>query len=229
MNKIIRDNSKRSNNILIAFLVFSIIYVASISISLYQNSVLRDHPNAIDKIEFTDLLVGLVGIAQTIIFIVCIVLFLRWIRRAYGNLIRLNYYPLDYSETGSVWGYFIPFVNWVRPISTTKEIFINTQRAIKKHNSNYQMQQDSSFIIFWWVAYLINGAIGRYASKQYNKAFDIESYIEANNIMVVSDVISFIPLALVIYLIVKLSKLETLLLETYLSNKEINTIGIEEH
>lgn len=124
--ELIRNNAQRSKNALLGFLLFGIVYLISIIISLYQNSILENHPDDIEKLEFTDLLTSTIGIAQIASFIVCIVLFLMWFRRAYGNLIRLNYNSLEYFETGSVWGYFIPFINWVRPIRTVKEIFINT-------------------------------------------------------------------------------------------------------
>lgn len=224
----IRNNEQRSKNALIAFLIFGIAYLTSIGISLYQNSVLKNYPDNIDKIEFTDMLTSIIAIIQVSSFIVCIVLFLMWFRRAYGNLIRLNYNSLEYSETGSVWGYFIPFVNWVRPISTTKEIFINTQRAIKRHNDQYSMQQETSFINFWWITYIISGGIDNFASRSFNRANDIPSYIEANNMMMISDLISFIPLALVIYVVIKISKLESLLLETHSSRSVIDEIGMKE-
>lgn len=224
----IRNNSSRSKNALIGFMIMGIVLLFSSITTLYQNSVIKNHPEDLEKLELTDYLSMVSGITQLVIFIVCIVLFLMWFRRAYGNLIRLNYNSLEYSETGSVWGYFIPFVNWIRPISTAKEIFINTQRAVKRHNDNYNMQQDTSFIIFWWVSYLINGVFSRYVTKKYDKAFDLESIAEANNLMIISDILTFIPLALVIYFIVKISKLETLLLETYSSRSIIDEIGIKE-
>lgn len=226
--EIIRKNEQRSKNALLSFIIFGLAYLASIVIGLYQNYILEKYPDDINKIEFTDFLTSIIAIIQVASFIGCIVCFLMWFRRAYGNLIRLNYKSLEYSESGAVWGYFIPFVNWVRPISTTKEIFIDTQRAIKKYNDNYHMQQETSFINFWWITYLISGVFDNFASRSYNRANDIPSYIDANNMMIISDLISFIPLVLVIYVVIKISKLEALLLETYSSRSVIDEIGVNE-
>lgn len=226
--ELIKNNEQRSKNALLGFLFLGIVYLVSITISLYQNYILRNYPENIEKLEFTDLLTSTIGIAQIASFILCILLFLRWFRRAYGNLIRLNYHSLEYSETGSVWGYFIPFMNWVRPIRTAKEIFIYTQKAIKRHNDQFSLKQETSFISLWWISYIISGIIENFASKSYDKTTDASSFIEANNIMMVSDLISFIPLAFVIYLIFKISKLEHLLLETHSSRSIIDEIGLTE-
>lgn len=229
--EVIKDNTKRGKNIILAFIVAAGIDILSILIIFYQNSILPAYDLGEvsgEKIELLDYIVSASGIAQFISNVVIIILFLSWFRRAYGNLIRLKYNQLEYTETSVVWGFFIPLISLVRPIKTAKEIYIYTQRAIKHNNDSYQIKNGVSFIPLWWIAYIINGMIGNYTSKVYDKANTIQLYIEANNIYMFSDVCNIIAICLALFMINKITKLESLFNEVYYSRTAVDEIGILE-
>ena len=134
---------------------------------------------------------------------------------------------MDYTENGAVWGYFIPFVNWVRPVKTMKEIFIKTQKAIKQYDSTLVLESSTTFIGAWWLIYIANGVIGNFASKAMNRASTIDEFVDANNIYIVSDLVDILSIALAVIVIQKISKLELLLKNIDTSLSLIDQIGTE--
>lgn len=228
-NKLIRDNTLRSKHVLILFAVLAGIDVLSIGLSSYQNSVLKAYEigeYSDDYITNLDSATMFLGILQFICIITIIVLFIKWFRRAYGNLIRLEI-KMDYTENGAVWGYFIPFVNWVRPVKTMKEIFIKTQKAIKQYDSTLVLESSTTFIGAWWLIYIANGVIGNFASKAMNRASTIDEFVDANNIYIVSDLVDILSIALAVIVVQKISKLELLLKNIDTSLSLIDQIGTE--
>jgi len=229
-NKLVKDNSIRSKNTLILFAVLAGIDALSVGLSFYQNSVLKAYELGEYSDEYItnlDYATMFLGILQFICIITIIVLFIKWFRRAYGNLIRLEI-NMDYTENGAVWGYFIPFVNWVRPVKTMKEIYIKTQKAIKAYDSTLVLDQNTSFIVLWWVIYIANGVVGNFASKAMNRASTIDEFVDANNIYIVSDLIDILSIALAVIVIQKISKLELSLKKVDKSMSLIDQIGTEQ-
>ena len=226
--KLINDNSLRSKHTIIIFGIIALIDFTSIALNLYQNSVLKGYElgeYSDEHIELLDYVVSVLGIIQLLVFVITIVLFIKWFRRAYGNLIRLGV-NMDYNENSAVWGYFIPFVNWVRPVKTMKEIYLKTQHLIKDYNSNIIVDQNTGFIALWWIAYLINGFVANFATKKMNRADTIEAFIDANNMYIFSDLFDIVAVGLAIYVVQKISKFELALMETDTSMSLIDQIGI---
>jgi len=227
MKEQIRDNSERSKDITMVFYAFIVINIIAILLVIFQSYILKDYngaPADISKIELLDLFIPIVRYAQVGIHIVAIIFFLRWFKRAYGNLIR-RYQPMEYSENGAVWGFFIPIVNFYRPITTAKEIYLKTQYSIKEYNSNLRIDTDTSFISLWWIVVIVNRFFASYTNNRYRDALDINSFIEANGYAIISDVINIISIVLVLYVIHKITKVETLLKDTNESVSEIDEIG----
>jgi len=228
-NELVKDNTLRSKYVLILFAALAGIDAISVGLNFYQNSVLKGYEvgeYSDEYINNLDYATMFLGILQFICIITVIVLFIKWFRRAYGNLIRLEI-KMEYTENGAVWGYFIPFVNWVRPIKTMKEIYLKTQKAIKEYDSTLVLDQNTSFITMWWIIYLANGVVGNFASKAMNRATTIDEFVDANNIYIVSDLIDILSVALAVIVIQKISKLELSLKKADKSMSLIDQIGTE--
>jgi len=227
MEEEIRDNSERSKDITLVFYVFIAINAITILLIIYQSFVIQNYannPSDISTIEILDIIVPIMRIAQFVIYIISIVFFVRWFKRAYGNLIR-KHQPMEYSENGSAWGFFVPIVSLYRPITTAKEIYLKTQYAIKEYNSNLKIDTDTSFIALWWIFMIFNNIFASYASRKYDKAFDIPSFVDANAYSIISDVIDIIGIVLALYVIHKITKVETILRKTNETVTGIDEIG----
>ncbi|WP_203256770.1 DUF4328 domain-containing protein [Hyunsoonleella ulvae] len=223
----IKDNTLRGKQILVMFVILAVIDILSAAFNFYQNSVLSDYTDGAyddDFIELLDVVSMIIGIIYFLSFVLTVIFFIRWFRRAYGNLIRLNI-NMEYEESGAVWGYFIPFVNWVRPIKTMKEIYIKLQDTLKNYDSSFFVNKETSFIVVWWLVYIFNGLVGNYASRVMNRATDIDSFIQANNIYIFSDLFDIVAITLAIMVVMKISKLELLLKNSDTSLSVIDQIG----
>ncbi|WP_452221128.1 DUF4328 domain-containing protein [Lacinutrix salivirga] len=227
----VKDNTQRAKNVIIAFAALALIDILSILLGLYQNKVLEGYNigNYTEQdIDQLDTYVAYLAIIQTATIIVLIVIFIMWFRRAYENLIALDV-KMNLSGNGAVWGFFIPFLNWVRPIQTVKEIFIKTQNTLKNYNESTIVNTNTSFIVAWWIVYLINGAISNVASRSIEKADTIEKYIDANYIYIFSDSWDLLAIGLAIIVVNTISKLEVKLKNTDTSTSLIDQIGSREN
>jgi len=230
MEEEIRDNSQRSKDAMMIFIAVICINVIFMLITIYQSSVLNDFSFSKDEIEtihFLDNVIMIANLIQIVIYIVSIVFFLRWFKRAYGNLIR-RHQPMEFSETGAVLGFFIPIVFWFRPYQAGKEIFLKTQYAIKEFNSSFKIDTDASFVGLWWFIYWANTIFVGYTSRKLEAALeagDIPAFLNANGYAMISKVTAIISVLSVMHLIRKISKLETQLKETGASVSEIDDIG----
>ncbi len=224
----LRDNTDRSKHILIIFAILAFIDVSQIGFHLYQNNVLNGYENgeySIELIESLDIVSVVIGLLQSVCIIFAIVFFIRWFRRAYGNLIRLGV-SMEYNENIAVWGYFIPFINWVRPIKTMKEIYTKTQDTLKNYDTSLIVDNNTGFIVLWWVFYIGNGVVSNYAAKRLNRAETIEAFVEANNAYIISDLVDLASITLAIVVIQKIAKLELSLKNADKSLSVIDQIGM---
>ena len=227
-NKLIKDNTLRSKYVLISFTFLAVIDMLSISLNLYQNSVLKGYETddySDELITNIDYATMFIGILQFIGFIAIAVLFIKWFRRAYTNLIRLEI-KMEYTENAAVWGYFIPFINWVRPVKTMQEVYVKTQNAIKTYDPTLILDRNTGFITAWWITYLINGFIANYASRTMTRANTIDNFVAANNNYIIADLFDIASITLAVIVVQKIAKLEFSLKKVDKSVSLIDQIGI---
>lgn len=104
---------------------------------------------------------GFIGIAQVVVHLTTVVLFLMWIHRAHRNLSALGARNLRFSSGWAVGYWFIPIMNFFRPYQVVKEIWKasdpNTDPA---DASSWQNATTSSVIGWWWAFWLIYNFVG---------------------------------------------------------------------
>jgi hypothetical protein len=94
---------------------------------------------------------SILGIFILLLQIVGAVFFIRWFRRAYANLHRLETVKVDHAESWAVWSWFVPILNFFRPYQILIEIWEKTQEAYKgKDNYDSRWQVD-----LWWMLFLL--------------------------------------------------------------------------
>jgi hypothetical protein len=98
--------------------------------------------------------------------------FLRWFYLAYRNLQELEHTHLRYTPGWAVWGFLIPFVNYVRPYQVMRDLWRQLDVAASNSFSTTMLPQvHESNLGRWWGAYLvfnIVGAIGEVAASNVN-------------------------------------------------------------
>lgn len=100
-----------------------------------------------------------IGFIQFGLFIVTAIAFLFWIHRAHKNLPVLGARDLKFSSGQAVAGFFIPFLNFVRPHQVVTEIWKASDPSVEE-GTGWQFITAPFLITFWWLAYLASGFIG---------------------------------------------------------------------
>ena len=144
----IKDNSKRAKNLLIVFwILVGFNFIGLISGYLEYDLLLRIGAGDLytdEEITNSDLRQSILGISQTVISILSVVFFIYWFRRAYANLHRSGLTYLKYEESMALWAWFIPILNWFRPVKIMNEIWTETQEKIKKFDSGFVLSSGTS-------------------------------------------------------------------------------------
>ena len=211
------DNSKRAKNLLIVFWIIVGLTFAGLFTGYNELQILKNVQMGViiseQEAYTSDLIQMVMGMAQFVIYILSVVMFLNWFRRAYGNLHRVGVKNLKNGETMAVWAWFIPIVSLFKPVQIMNEIWTKTQRKIQELDTSYSIKSVGLIIGLWWTLHIISNLIGRYILKTAFKDETIEQLIEASQATLISDSMQ-IPEALLVVLIVsKLSKIELKLAE----------------
>lgn len=214
---ILWDNSVRSKNLLIVFWILIGSTLIGLLPAYNEINLLESLKNGeyIDDATLvaSDNIQGFVGIFQTILYIVSVVVFLNWFRRAYANLNRLNI-STEYEESMAGWNFVIPILSLYRPYKTMVEIWKKTQAKAKTLNTNFIKNNNSYAISFWWALFIISNFIGRYIMKIAFKDETIEQILHGSQAIFFSDIMQIPEALLVIYIVKSISKMETTVAES---------------
>ena len=204
-------NTERAIILLKVF--YAIIFVTIINIIgefLYLNYLKTNFKN-IDLESFSNIEIfqSVIGIIFLIVYVLTIVYFLKWFRRAYGNLHRVDFLRVEHQEKMALWGWIIPIICLWRPLGIMKEIDFKTQMAVKKLNPSFEVKNNKILIHSWWALYIISIFFGRYFLKSmFNENQTIEGLIEFTQISIMSDILQIIEAILVIFIVRNISKNE---------------------
>lgn len=86
------------------------------------------------------------------------VVFCCWWYRVATNLRALQALELTYSPSASVWAFFIPFINIVRPANVGQEIWKASDPALTTNDAFYRRRiPETSLVSTWWTCLVIAG------------------------------------------------------------------------
>lgn len=220
----LKDNSERAKILLLTFKIYIGFIVVALISGWMQLDLLQDYLNGepIDDsaADANDIREMIVAIIQTVGYIVTIVVFLNWFRRAYGNINRLGM-KTNYSESMSVWYFFIPIISLFRPVKIMNEIWSKTQKKIKSLDANYYIDKNSYLIVFWWTLFICSNLLGNYLFRSSLSDVTVEDFISTTKGHLLSDFLQIIE-AIFVILIVK----KTILFDAKINQiLEIETIS----
>ena len=159
--KVLKDNANRSKKLIeilkislwVNIVMFPLYIWQYFIYSKYNFDPLLDswefYPEGYDEPSF-DIVLGITAIIYMVVFIICIVRFIKWFRRAYFNIeaAGLN---IDNSESAAAWSWFIPIYNFFAPYQIMKEIWIKTQKSYTEN-----LKPTNNLIGMWWGAWVIS-------------------------------------------------------------------------
>lgn len=97
---------------------------------------------------------GLLGFASMLLFVAAMIGILLWLHRARQNLVDAGLEELRYSPGWSVGSFFVPFVNFVVPFLSMRELYN------RSHGEIPELAQSSvSSVASWWTCHVVGSLV----------------------------------------------------------------------
>ncbi len=139
------------------------------------------------------------GMAQLGLIVTCAIIFLMWFHRAHKNLKAGGLNDLRYTPGWAVGGFFVPFLNLVRPFQVMKEVWIGSARLSGDVEAE---SRPAPLVGWWWALFLISSVLGNASARFVDTAETPEGFLVAVRVMLASDLMD-LPAALVALLLVR--------------------------
>jgi len=144
----------------------------------------------------------IIGLLQFLEFVVTGIFFLMWIHRAHRNLPALGAQGLKYSPGWAVGGFFVPFLNIVRPFQVVKEIWKASGPDVHSGDaSSWQYSSTSPLLGFWWASWILFSFLGQIGLRMSFRARSVDQLLIASRFNILSDALSAVCAVLVIVII----------------------------
>ena len=130
----------------------------------------------------------MLGAIQTLLLVSCMIAFLMWFHRAHKNLGAAGLEDLEYSPGWAVGGFFVPFLNLVRPFQVMKEVWSGSEfLSGESREESWQAVPSGSLVGWWWGCFLISSMIGNAAARLTFGAVELEELLISSWVLLVSD------------------------------------------
>ena len=113
----------------------------------------------------------LIGVLQVLLFLGTAAAFLVWFHRAHKNLPALGVRQLKYTPGWAVGGFFVPFLNLVRPLQVMREVWNGSDPEGLERGSidggfvNRTQPGTPLLVGWWWALFLVSGFLGNMAAR----------------------------------------------------------------
>lgn len=146
----IRDNAGRGQMAYTVFLSLSLFSLAFAAFNVAYATYLQQTDFTSTAVDVFSVFQALGTVTHLILIVLSIVVFIRWLRRAYYNLAAVGI-DTGQAENQAAIAWFLPIISMYRPYQITREIWQTTQRlgtgVITPH----------SLLRLWWVLFLLRG------------------------------------------------------------------------
>ncbi len=156
------DLEPRRNAVVVAFVLLIICCVgqAAVQVALAFGLSEEDVPATLA------IAAVILVVAHLATWVAVVVTFLLWFHRAYGNLVGAGLDRLEFSPGWAVGGFFVPFLNLVRPYGVMKEVWRGSEwLATEQQLDDWKATPVSPLVLRWWLLFLGTGLIGNASER----------------------------------------------------------------
>jgi|SRR6267143_2511070 len=159
---------------------------------------------------------------RILLYPITAVFFFMWIHRAHRNLSALGATGLKYSPGWAVGGFFVPFLNLVRPFQVVTEIWKASDPKVSA-GSSWQASPSTAMIGQWWGIYLANAVCGYAVLIFASGTSTVDSLLTASWIIIIATAITMISALLTIRMISAINARQELKYKTFATLGLIHT------
>jgi hypothetical protein len=134
-----------------------------------------------------------IGIAQTVMFFVAAVVFIRWLHRAYKNIPFLGAQYPRYSTGTAIWSWLVPILNLWRPKQVINDVWrASDPDAPPDQGSTWQERNPPVLYAVWWLFWVVLNLAYNVDFRYYLRADTLEELQKSARITLVADSLSII-------------------------------------
>ncbi len=132
-----------------------------------QRSLLDRGPGNISPAEWnrSDARIGAAGLVELLLFVVAVVLFLRWLHRCYRNLVELDTENMRFTPGWAVGYWFIPILNLWRPKQILDDLWRGTDARADTGAGAWRSLPSTGLVATWWALDILAGVTSYAASR----------------------------------------------------------------
>jgi len=200
-------------------------FLSCIEYGIYQ-SIINGVDVPEEVIDANDTGSFIVASLAILVFIISVVMFIKWFRRAYQNLHQSVSHRLLYSEGWAAGSWFVPILNIYRPYRIMKELYLETKKLLVKRGMDMNLSLATVFVGWWWALWIIDGILGRASWKCTMWALRLdtpEAWMTSAMVDIISGIAGIVLALITVKIIKDYSKAEALLAE----NQGWNTDGTD--
>jgi len=124
------------------------------------------------------------------------VLWLAWLRLAYGNLALVGSKRSRFTRRGAVGYWFIPVVNLVRPFQVMKDLWLRSESM--NDRDAYDQLPAPSFLSAWWGIFLADGGLAIAVPSLLRQAGTPADLIDVTDLGIVVNLVGAVAVLLAI-------------------------------
>lgn len=146
---------------------------------------------------------SVIGLVQIGLFIATATLFIVWFSRAYRNLDALGVSALRWSNGWAVGGWFVPFLNLVRPKQLANDIWRGSDP--ERPPSTHLPREGSTpwYYEVWWGLFVVAAILSRIAYQRSQDADTPSAISSATDLLIASDIAYLVGAVLAIAVVLK--------------------------
>ena len=220
----LRKNTDRAKLAVVMLSVMVGLDVLSAISSFMQYQLLSDFRDGVVFSEAdgaaNDLRESIIGAVYTLFYIVTVVVFIQWFRRAYFNL-HLRTQNLRHSEGWAAGAWFIPIFNLYAPVQIMMDLYKESRNVLRKAGFTEELDLPTNLVSIWWALWVL-GSITSNINTRIILSENLNSLVNGSMIAIFAHLLSLGAAITLIFVIQKYAKVEPLLSDL---RSEIDSIG----
>ena len=162
---------------------------------------------SLDAFQAFNALHALIALVRLIVWVATASAFLAWFYRSHRNLTPLRASPIKYGSGWTIGGFFVPFLNLVRPMQVMREVWHGSNPATFDPDpsggpSFGPNEATPALVGWWWGLFLVSGLVDNVAIRA---GFGADGVVERLRrlayLMAFSDALDVVAVVIVIFLV----------------------------
>lgn len=212
----IQSNKNRAHTVQIIFYLMMGLNIISAYSNFIQHSLLSNGLEGVaitaEMADTNDSRQRIIGIITIILVLATIITFIMWLHRAYKNLHQLKINTLQFTPGWAIGGWFVPFLNFVRPFQIVSEVWNETQAYVLPEEQKRTIAP-KTLVGLWWGFWIADNLFANLAGRIMLSADSVKDFIVATKLNILSDGIGMIAMILTLIMVNKIKVFEDVLWE----------------